>query len=50
MQQVADKIKPGVWVCKEPWVKKYGLAAEVPASLQPKDAPASESDSVLLLV
>lgn len=40
--QVADKQKPGIWVCKEPWVQKYGLAAEIPGSLQTASVPASK--------
>lgn len=40
--QVADKQKPGVWVCKDPWVRKYGLAEELPGSLQPASGAASE--------
>lgn len=43
--QVADKQKPGVWVCKDPWVQKYGLAAELPSNLQTASVPASESAS-----
>jgi hypothetical protein len=39
---VADKQKPGVWVCKDPWVQKYSLATELPSNLQPAGVPASE--------
>jgi hypothetical protein len=42
--QVADKQKPGVWVCKDPWVQKYGLATELPSNLQTASVPASEFD------
>jgi len=32
--QVADKMKPGVWIVKDNWVQKHGLAAELPQGLQ----------------
>lgn len=37
--QVADKVKPGVWIVKDQWVKKHGLSTEVPEGVQ---MPASE--------
>jgi hypothetical protein len=41
--QAADKVKPGVWICKEQWVKQYGLSTELPQGVQPPAAePASE--------
>jgi hypothetical protein len=40
--QAADKVKPGVWICKEQWVKQYGLSTELPQGVQP---PAAEPAS-----
>jgi hypothetical protein len=41
--QAADKVKPGVWICKEQWMKQYGLSTELPQGVQlPAGEPASE--------
>lgn len=40
--QVAEKHKPGIWVCKEQWVQQYMLPTELPEGLKLAQAePAS---------
>eukprot|EP00775_Hariotina_reticulata_P007967 gene7967-8165_t len=34
LSYVADKVKPGVWIVKETWVQKHGLATELPQGMQ----------------